>query len=321
MGRYNPDRYVEMTMHFGCDLACVHCMIRGGRERLRPQSIERYREILAYNLRTRRWAGLVLTGAEITRRGDLPELARLARQQGGFAHVRIQTHGVRLAEASYCRELVEAGVDEFFISLAAADAESHDAITGVPGSFHKSLQGFENLEGLEGVTTLSNSVITTRSYRHLPGIVERLGHLRRLAQMEFWTYWPMGETDERGLIAPHGAVAPYLRRAVLNARARGRSVEVKNFPECLLGSEADALDNNQPQLFIDPAFWPEFLRNGFGQCHHRPACGSRRCLGLNTAYIARYGWDAETLAPLPPCPPTVPGALREYGGLPASRLG
>jgi MoaA/NifB/PqqE/SkfB family radical SAM enzyme len=320
MGRFDPDQYVEMTMHFGCDLACIHCMIRGGLERLRPQPMERYRQILGYNLRSRRWTGLVLTGAEITLRRDLPELARMARQHG-FAHVRIQTHGVRLADESYCRELVEAGVDEYFISLTAADAESHDAITGVPGSFDKSLRGFEILEGFEGTVTLSNTVITSRSYRHLPGIVERLGHLRRLRQMEFWNYWPMGETDEKGLIAPHAEVAPYLRRAIADARALGRSVELKNFPECLLGSEADALDNNQPQLFIDPEFWPEFMRNGFGQCRHRPGCGSRRCLGLNTAYIARHGWDAEVLTPLPPCPPDVPGALREYGGVRPPRQG
>ena len=52
--------------------------------------------IVEHNRANRVWKGLILTGAEITLRRDLPELARLARA-GGFEHVRIQTHGMRLA--------------------------------------------------------------------------------------------------------------------------------------------------------------------------------------------------------------------------------
>ena len=64
-----------------------------------------------------------------------------------------------------------------------------------------------------------------------------------------------------------------------------------------------ALDNDQPKLVIDPAFWPEFMRNGFHQCVHRAACGALRCLGLNTAYVHKYGWEADLLVPLPPTEP------------------
>ena len=83
------------------------------------------------------------------------------------------------------------------------------------------------------------------------------------------------------------------------ARAYGRCVEVKNFPECLLGDEREALNNEQPKLMIDEEFWPQFMRNGFHQCVHRSYCGARRCLGLNTAYIRKYGWHADVLVPLP----------------------
>ena len=116
--------------------------------------------------------------------------------------------------------------------------------------------------------------------------------------MEFWTYWPMRETDDKDLIASHLEVLPYLRDAIAAAKGCGRSVEVKNFPECLLGDDRDALDNDQPKLVIDPEFWPEFMRNGFHQCVHRSYCASRRCLGLNTAYVNKYGWHADVLVPL-----------------------
>src|SRR5262245_45389666 len=131
MGRFAQDQYVELTMHFRCNLKCEHCMIEGTMDWLEPESVGRLKQVLEHNLQHRTWTGLILTGAEITLRRDLPELARLARANG-FEHVRIQTHGMRLAEESYCRELVEAGVDEFFVSVAGSDAESHDGITTVP---------------------------------------------------------------------------------------------------------------------------------------------------------------------------------------------
>jgi MoaA/NifB/PqqE/SkfB family radical SAM enzyme len=290
--------YVELTVHFACNLKCTHCMIEGTMDWLQPESPASFARVLQINRSERRWKGLTLTGAEVTLHRELPDMARQARA-AGFEHVRIQTHGMRLADADYCRMLVEAGVDEYFVSVTAADADTHDAITQVPGSFDKTLRGLEELDRQPGVKVLTNTVITTLSYPQLPAVVARLAHLQRLVQMEFWNYWPMKAADDKSLIAPHAEVLPHLRQAIHAARALGRRVEVKNFPECLLGDDADALDNDQPKLVIDPAFWPEFMRNGFNQCVHRAHCGARRCLGLNTAYVNRYGWDADMLVPLP----------------------
>jgi MoaA/NifB/PqqE/SkfB family radical SAM enzyme len=297
--RFDNRDYVSMTMEFRCNLRCVHCMIEGTMDRLMPESLERFDALLAENARHRRWQGLILTGSEITLRRDLPELAKRARA-AGFAHVRIQTHGMHLAQPDYCDSLIAAGIDEYFVSVAGPDAASHDAITTVAGSFDKTLRGLEILDARDGVVTLTNSVVTSRSFHLLPQIVDRLAHLRRLAQMEFWVYWPMSEADDKDLIASHAAIAPFLREAVARAKALGRGVEVKNFPQCLLGDDAATLVNTQPQLFIDPAFWPEFMRNGFYQCVYRDRCASTECLGLSTAYIAKFGYDEAILRPLPP---------------------
>jgi MoaA/NifB/PqqE/SkfB family radical SAM enzyme len=295
--RFDPADYVSMTMEFRCNLRCVHCMIEGTMDRLSPESDEKFNDLLVENARRRLWKGLILTGSEITLRHDLPVLARRARESG-FEHVRIQTHGVHLARKGYARTLFDAGVDEYFISVAGADAESHDALTQVPGSFDKAMTGLEILDEFEGVATLTNTVVTRRSHHLLPRIVERLSHLKRLSQMEFWVYWPMSATDDKDLLESHEVILPYLREAIRRARDLGRGVEVKNFPECLLGEEAGALSNAQPQLFIDPSFWPEFMRNGFYQCAHRDRCASTECLGLGTAYISKFGYEAHRLHPL-----------------------
>jgi MoaA/NifB/PqqE/SkfB family radical SAM enzyme len=273
-------------------------MIEGTMDWLEPEGMERLQEVCEYNDQHGGWKGIIFTGSEVTLRPDLPEWARLARRHG-FEHVRIQTHGMRLANPDYCRELVDAGIDEYFVSVTAADAATHDAITEIPGSFAKTVRGLDNLDAFEHVTSLTNTVVTKRSYRQLPRLVQRLGHLKNLARMDFWNFWPMKETDEKDLIASHLDVLPYLREAISLARALGRGIEVKNFPECLLAEDAGALDNNQPKLVIDPAFWPEFMRNGFNQCVYREQCGAQRCLGLNTAYIEKFGWHEDVLVPLP----------------------
>ena len=243
-------------MEFRCNLKCVHCMIEGTMDRLTPQTVGQLEGIFRRNAVTREWRGLILTGSEITLHHDLPDWATTAKKNG-FEHVRIQTHGMHLANENYCEKLVKAGVDEFFVSVAAADADTHDVITGVPGSFDKTLQGLRNLERFDNVVTITNTVVSALSYRQLPELVSLLSPLRRLAQMEFWVYWPMSASDDKDLIVSHLDLLPYLKQAAHEAVAGGRGVEIKNFPECLLGEDRELLQNDQPELFIDPAFWPE----------------------------------------------------------------
>src|ERR1700729_1102678 len=189
-------------MEFRCNLRCVHCMIEDTMHRLAPESGERFDQLLADNVKDQASTGLIPTSSEITLRRDLPELARRARASG-FDHVRIQSHGMHLADPRYSASLIDAGADEYFISVAGSDAETHDALTTVPGSFDKTLRGLEILDQHANAVTLTNTVVTRRSYKLLPAVVERLAHLKNLKQMEFWVYWPMSESDEKDLLASH----------------------------------------------------------------------------------------------------------------------
>jgi MoaA/NifB/PqqE/SkfB family radical SAM enzyme len=291
------EKYVSLTMEFRCNLKCVHCMIEDTMDRLDPTSDAVFEKVLQDQRETSRWEGLVLTGSEITLRRDLPDLATRARK-AGFKRVHIQTHGMHLGRADYASRLVDAGVNEFFVSVAGASRESHDRITAVPGAWDKMMAGMAHLDAHDDVRLLTNTVVTQLCYRELPDLVEALSHFRRLIQMEFWNYFPMAETDEKDLCVRHADLLPVLRQTILKARAAGRFVEVKNVPECLLGQLSDALVNAQPLLVIDPDFWTEFDRNGFHQCPHRAECASTECLGLTSAYIRKFGDEADQLTPL-----------------------
>ncbi|MCP4774216.1 MAG: radical SAM protein, partial [Planctomycetaceae bacterium] len=288
---YSSDhsKYVEITVHFRCNLKCQHCMILDSMHWLKPASQNEFDQLMLENQKETKWTGLIITGSEVTLRKDLPDLARQARESG-FQHVRIQTHGMRLANLDYCKMLIDAGIDEYFVSVTADHAELHDRITGVKGSFDRTIQGIQNLDSLGTARVLTNTVITGLSYQSLPGVVDLLAGFENLERMDFWTYWPMSEKDNSDLMVSHLDTAPFLRKAIRMLSDMGKKVEVKNFPQCLLGSEADALINDQPELRIDPRFWDEFNRNGFHQCVYRDVCGSKQCLGLNAAYADRFGW-------------------------------
>lgn len=288
--------YVEQTIHFRCNLSCQHCMILDSMHWLKPADDGEFEGLLDQQRTKNTWRALILTGSEVTLRSDLSELVRRAID-AGFEFVRIQTHGMRLSSESYCRELVDAGVKEFFVSVTAGQELLHDSITRVPGSFRKTLKGLENLTKFPDVRTLTNTVVTSLSYRSLPSVVELLKGLSNLTEMHFWAYWPMSPTDQLSLCVPHPLAADYLKEAILLARSYGRFVEVKNFPQCLLGRYADALCNDQPELRIDPRFWKEFHENGFHQCVYKSVCASKQCLGINTAYGNRFGWHEDLLKP------------------------
>ncbi len=292
-------RYISVTMEFRCNLRCTHCMIEGTMDRLPPTSDEEFARILQDQDENRQWDGLILTGSEITLRRDLADLVTRARA-AGFKHIRIQTHGMQLSRPGYLDRLIDAGVDEFFISVAGSDAATHDTITRVPGSWERMIQGIAQIEAHGGgLVVITNTVITAQSYTLLSDMVQALAGFNCVAQHEFWNYFPMAERDDKQLMVKHADLMPHLRLAIATARAAHRQVEVKNVPECLLGSDRTVLVNTQPTLVISPEFWTEFDRNGFYRCPHQDRCPSQECLGLTEAYIDRFGDECDDLFPLP----------------------
>ena len=295
---YPAEHYIELAMSFGCNLHCTHCMIEGTMQILTPERLEKFYALLRMNKLEKRWSGLTLTGAEITLDERLPEMAKLARDHG-FEKIRIQTHGGQLADREFLARLIDAGINEFFISVTASDADSHDKITGVAGSFDRTMQGISNVAKYQCASVITNTVITDLSYQHLPSVVRLMTQYPAVSQLEFWYYFPMRSTDHKLLLVPFDQCLPALLNAIHMASECGIPVELKNFPQCLLGSFKSVLYNDQPQLEIDARFWDEFSRNGFYQCIYKSQCESSMCLGLSTAYIHRFGWEADILHPLP----------------------
>jgi MoaA/NifB/PqqE/SkfB family radical SAM enzyme len=273
-------------------------MIEGTMSELRPTEGDQFEAVLQTQINQNPWIGIVLTGAEITLRKDLPEIAARSRA-AGFKRIRVQTHGMQLQRRDFLARLVDAGVTEFFVSVTSANAAKHDAITKVKGSWDRMRAGLDLIEThYPHIAVITNTVITSESVADLSGVVAALAEYNTIVQHEFWNFFPMHEIDKKELCVPLVDLMEPLQEAIRAAHALGRLVEVKNVPQCLLGDNHAVLINKQPQLIIDEDFWVGFERNGFYTCPHRAICTSRECLGLTTAYVSRFGDEAQRLRPI-----------------------
>lgn len=297
-GRFEPTRFEDLTVtvDFHCHSACRFCIVQEGMNRYQGLSFARFVEAVDDNGRAPRYRRVTFTGGEVTLERRLFDYVTYARTHGGFEHVRLQTNGRRLADRAFAKRLIDAGIDEFFVSLHGPNAEVQDFIAQRPGAFDEAWRGLVNLREL-GATILTNTVLCTLNVAHLSAIVERVAPLEP-ARMEWWNYLPMEDkADERGLIAPMATLAPALVRALDVAKAREVRCAVKYVPMCLLGAHAECVDNTQPDVVIVEEFYdlyPKFACLWEAKCEH-----AERCLGLTHEYVNRYGWERARLVPFP----------------------
>lgn len=135
---------LELTRR--CNLRCIHCYLgdQAAQRRLKD------RELAAAAVKgaLSEWAEagclyLTITGGEPLLRPDFQEIYRHARELGLV--VTVFTNGTLVADeiAALFRELPPRKVE---ISLYGATPETHDAITGVPGSHARAWAGIRRLQ-------------------------------------------------------------------------------------------------------------------------------------------------------------------------------
>lgn len=284
-----------VTFAFRCNIACNFCMVEDVLDVFPGASLEDFRRRAAQPGGLGGARRIIFSGGEVTLSKELPDYARLARSIPGIEHVRIQTNAMRLADERYLGTLLEAGIDEFFVSLHAAEAAQYDAMVQRPGSFEKIMAGMRAVAA-SGATLITNTAIVADNHRNLGDIVELAAPLRPRS-MEFWNYWP--RADEQGRRGHHVAVGelrPHLLAALVACMKRGIPPVVKWYPRCLLGPFARYQDDGQPPALIDDRYWQREPEYG---CLYGGVCAEYdvTCSGLSESYVTRFGWEEHLLTP------------------------
>jgi len=154
---------VQVDLTYRCNERCVHCYLdHDDHGEMTTAEIKHLLDELAE-------AGvfiLTFSGGEIFVRKDFFELLEYARRLTFCVKLKTNAVLIREHEAARIRDL---GVESVQISIYSHRPEVHDAITLVPGSLKRSLEGIRFLKS-QGMKVVIANVLMTGNMQDYPGV-------------------------------------------------------------------------------------------------------------------------------------------------------
>ena len=254
---------VDINVGYSCNERCKFCYyIQTLKDRAKEKDLPtdevkaRIKYIHSQGIET-----LEFTGGEPTIRNDLIELIQYAKSLG-FKSISMITNGLRLAQPDYAKAIVEAGVDDFLISIHGHNKDVHDRVTELPGSFDKAVACVKNLQAFP-VKVRANCVISGFNYA---GAVETLAlyHSLGLQTANFILFNPIVEADWKSapeLNVSYSDAAPYIKKAIDLYKDKIQKITVRYIPLCLMEGYEQYV-TNMPQIQYDPDEWDYLVRTG-----------------------------------------------------------
>ena len=194
--------FYEVTR--ACDLACQHCRACAQPRRHANELTGDQGKALIDQLATfSRPPLLVFTGGDPLKRPDVYQLLRHARDMG--LTTAMTPSATPLVTADAIARLRDAGLGRLAVSLDAADARTHDAFRGVPGSFDRTIEMMQIARQLD-VPMQINTTISQRNMEH----VDTLAELLAAQGIVLWSVFflvPVG----RGRVEPRISPSEYER--------------------------------------------------------------------------------------------------------------
>jgi radical SAM protein with 4Fe4S-binding SPASM domain len=174
--RLNIPVQAVLELTYRCNLHCVHCYV----DRIENDELTtvEWKDVID-QLKAAGTMYLLFTGGEIALRPDLLDIAFYARRNGfmpGFL-----TNGTMLTHAT-CQALAELKPFSLGLSLYGATAATHESVTGVLGSFEKTIAGIRMLTATGLVPTVQTLVMKCNlaELEQIEALVKSLGAIFRL---------------------------------------------------------------------------------------------------------------------------------------------
>lgn len=236
-----------------------------------------------------------LHGGESTTRQDFFEILDLI-QHHGYQQTILQTNARRLADEAFAKKVCDKGVTLFVVSLHGKDAETHDLITQVEGSFEAAVQGVRNVKKL-GAGVRTNTVVSRLNKGQLSEIVDLLLDLK-VDHINISALHPAGMAYRNfEEVAPtYDETRDEVKEAVDKIQQHDVRLTIEGFPYCTIpGMEHLIVEEYFKMLFRSHVFedYENFMdkqtRTMGGPCN---TCDSAKiCGGVYKEYIEKRGWE------------------------------
>jgi pyruvate-formate lyase-activating enzyme len=282
-GSKEPAEHI-IRVNFHCNQACRFCFVSTHLPSAGHDAVEE-----AIREAGRRGLHIVLSGGEPTLNARLVDYVRLAKSVSSKP-VELQTNAVRLDDEALVQALVEAGLDQVFVSLHGCTATISDRVTEAPGTFARTVIGVDHLTRA-GVFVVLNFVICSANHEDLVPYVRWVAGRWPRATVNF--SFVAASTDvvprDKHLIPRYSDVLPHLAEALRLAKdldlATAGFESMCGLPLCLVPAD------------LAPYFQMELIPEGFdgGEFSYPPSCQEcdlrGRCYGLRRGYEALHGSD------------------------------
>jgi MoaA/NifB/PqqE/SkfB family radical SAM enzyme len=293
------DYLLDLIMGFACNVECDYCTMTRS---MRTQNLSKGE--IADAIRDGAEKGLKAVsfgGGEPTIRKDLVSLVALARD-AGFERIKIQSNGLMYAYPDFVDRLMEAGANQFNISIMGRDRAMYHSIMGAERHFDLVVEGIGNLVRRDALV-IADVIMKSDTWEKLPDTIGTFADFG----VEHFVLWLVSLTDRNKdnleSLVPVSTMRPGIYETFETGRRRGIEVFSRHIPACMLPDYPDHIWNVRQDhiLIVTPGstFWLKDSRitaNTFVEgCE---GCAAREtCLGVRRDYLERYG-DGE-VEPIP----------------------
>lgn len=227
----------DLKVGYSCNNKCKHCVIDDSKDKLVEQreNIDLTTEECMEQIDAALKKGIdniVLTGGEVTIRKDFPELIKKCTDND--LAITIQTNGRKLADERIINAIKDVIKIRFVVALHGKEAEVHDNITQVSGSFEQTCKGVKAMCNLNKLVILK-VVISNINIPDLAGIVELAASLG----VKYICFaFPHGQGAARKnfdeVMPTYSYLKPYLDQLIICAKENCINIEFEAIPFCII---------------------------------------------------------------------------------------
>lgn len=272
-------RYREFFIARRCNNNCIMCFehdVNINQEYAKKELLDSFDKEI-----TGKEEMVILSGAEITTRKDLFFLLKHIRKKNKHAKIFLPTNGRLFSYSKYIEKFnsLKLGNVMISISLLGSNAETHDKITRVPGSFDQAVEGIDNLLKSQPDVNL-NVTVLKQNVKELPDICKKYIS-KGIQTIQLALVEPKGraEIDFSRFVPRTNDLKKYV---VESLKIGDGKVKSKNIPFCLVGSY-------HRLRYYDTINYLKTKAEACKDCRF-----DSRCSGLWKAYLDLYG-DEELI--------------------------
>lgn len=216
---------------YSCNQRCVFCSYQDSFIK-EDKSLSTIKSELK-KLKTLGMNDLTFSGGEVTLRSDIFHMLNYAKELG-FKDILLITNGCKTEKIGYCKKLIEAGLTTITFSLEGYNAETHDGVTQVKGSFEKLIKSYKNMKKM-GVNIRINVTITKKNYRILPQIAKLIKKLNPEV-VNFLSYFGYDDAVKhfKEQSPKYSELKKYLKNALSTIDKSIPEINIRYLPYCII---------------------------------------------------------------------------------------